>query len=101
MLFDGVLLASDYDGTLVGADGISDEVRRAIRFFISNGGRFTVCTGRTLLGFHAYSPEIINAPVVLANGGMTYDYARGEIAAFSGIDDEGIAPLRARMRAAK
>ena len=98
VLFDGVLLASDYDGTLVGADGISDEVRRAIRFFISNGGRLTVCTGRTLLGFHAYSPEIINAPVVLANGGMTYDYARGEIAAFSGIDDEGIAPLRAVMR---
>ena len=36
--------------------------------------------------------------MVLANGGMTYDYARGEIAAFSGIDDEGIAPLRAVMR---
>lgn len=99
MLFDGVLLASDYDGTLVGTGGISDDVRRAVRFFISNGGLFTVCTGRTALGFHAYSPDMINAPVILANGGMIYDYANDSLKAFHGIGAEGHKPLRELMRA--
>ena len=74
--FDGVLLASDYDGTLYDSHGIiTEEVRAAIRYFTDNGGRFTVCTGRSKQGFHAYSPDYINAPVLLANGAMAYDYA--------------------------
>ena len=64
MLFDGVLLASDYDGTLVPSDKqVTKGVRDALGFFIANGGRFTVSTGRSYLGFHSYSPDIINAPV--------------------------------------
>ena len=69
--FSGILLASDYDGTLAAGDGtIPERVRQAIRAFIAEGGRFTVSTGRTLLGFHAYDPELINAPAILANGGI-------------------------------
>lgn len=98
MRFDGVLLASDYDGTLAGASGVSEASRRAIHFFIGNGGRFTVCTGRTHLGFHAYSPDIINAPVLLANGGMAYDYAAGRVAISQAIGGEGVEPLRAVHR---
>ena len=75
--------------TLVGG------VKAALRFFEENGGRFTVCTGRCYLGFHAYSREIINAPVLLANGGMAYDYQRHTVVVDNGIGDEGIAPLRA------
>lgn len=98
MRFDGVLLASDYDGTLACSDGISGDVKRAIRFFIAGGGRFTVCTGRTRPGFHAYSPELMNAPVLLANGGTAYDYARERVAVDNGIGDEGLEPLRAVQR---
>ena len=89
MLFDGVLIASDLDGTLTSPTGeILPQVRDAIRYFIDNGGHFTVCTGRVYLGFHRYSPEIINAPVLLANGGMAYDYAQRKIAVFNGIGPE-------------
>ena len=99
MLFDGVLLASDYDGTLVPSDKqVTKGVRDALVFFIANGGRFTVSTGRSYLGFHSYSPDIINAPVLLANGGMAYDYAAKKIAVFDGIGDEGIEPMRAVAR---
>ena len=99
MLFDGVLLASDYDGTLVPSDKqVTKGVRDALGFFIANGGRFTVSTGRSYLGFHSYSPDIINAPVLLANGGMAYDYAAKKIAVFDGIGDEGIEPMRAVAR---
>ena len=98
-LFSGVLLASDYDGTLVPeTKQVTPGVKKALRFFIDNGGRFTVCTGRTYLGFHSYSPEIINAPVLLANGGMAYEYAKKEIVLCNGIGDEGSAPMRAVAR---
>lgn len=98
-LFDGVLLASDYDGTLVPASkSVTPGVKKALQFFEENGGRFTVCTGRCYLGFHSYSREIINAPVLLANGGMAYDYQANKIALCNGIGDEGIEPLRAVAR---
>ena len=100
MRFDGVLLASDFDGTLVPDDKrVTPEVRDALRYFIENGGRFTVSTGRTFLGFHGYSPEYVNAPVLLANGGMLYDYEKREILSFDGIGEEGIGVIRAVLRA--
>ena len=46
---DGVLLASDYDGTLC-QGGISDEVRQAICRFRDAGGRFGVVSGRDYAG---------------------------------------------------
>jgi len=73
--FSGILLASDFDGTLAdSAGGIPEKVRTKIKYFISGGGYFTVCTGRTKQGFHLYDGSIINAPVLLANGIMAYDY---------------------------
>lgn len=95
-LFDGVLLASDYDGTLVPDTKIvTPGVKKALQFFEENGGRFTVCTGRCYLGFHSYSRDIINAPVLLANGGMAYDYEKAAVTVDNGIGDAGIVPLRA------
>ena len=46
MRFKNVLLASDFDGTLADSSGkIPDGVISAIKYFMSEGGRFTVCTG--------------------------------------------------------
>lgn len=95
-IFSGVLLASDFDGTLsAGKAGIPDRVKKAVAEFTAEGGYFTVSTGRTYMGFHAYSPELINAPVMLANGGMIYDYEKKEIVALEGINTEAIDDLRA------
>ena len=81
MKFDNCLIASDYDGTLYNKEGvITPQVIEKIRYFIANGGRFTVSTGRTYQGFHAYDSAYINAPVLLANGGTGYDYAKNELA---------------------
>ena len=89
--FDGVLLASDYDGTLYDSCGIiTEEVRRAIRYFTDNGGCFTVSTGRSKQGFHAYSPDYINAPVLLANGAMAYDYANDETVFSDGVTEKDL-----------
>ena len=77
MKFENILIASDYDGTLYNDEGIiTAEVRDQIAYFIANGGRFTVSTGRTYQGFHAYEPSYINAPVLLANGAVAYNYEK-------------------------
>ncbi len=94
-IFSGVLLASDFDGTLSAGDaGIPERVRKAVAEFIAEGGYFTVSTGRTYMGFHAYDPQLINAPAMLANGGMIYDYKKEEIVALEGINTEALEDLR-------
>lgn len=76
--FDGVLFFSDYDDTLYNHRlEVSAENRAAIRYFIENGGRFSIATGRA---HRTFTPQIekegleFNAPVVLSNGAAIYDY---------------------------
>ena len=78
--FDGVLFFTDYDDTLYNAQlRVSEENRRAIRYFMEEGGRFSVATGRA---HRTFTPQIekeqleFNAPVVLSNGAAIYDYER-------------------------
>lgn len=74
-----MLLASDFDDTLCGSRReVSAENIAAIRYFIAQGGRFTVATGRAHRTFTPCVEIIpINAPVILANGAQLYDYAAG------------------------
>ena len=76
--FDGVLFFSDYDDTLYNSrHTVSPENRAAIHYFIRNGGRFPIATGRA---HRTFTPQIekehleLNAPVVLSNGAAIYDY---------------------------
>lgn len=92
--FSGVLIASDFDGTLTDSNG--QVVQRnvdAIKYYISEGGKFTVSTGRTKIGFHNYRKDIINAPVLLANGAMAYDYDLNNAVFTNGIEKENIGVL--------
>lgn len=74
--FDGVLLCTDLDGTLLRHDKtVSPENLRAIERFKAGGGKFTYITGR--LPF--FAPDIYklvqpNVPIGCANGGGVYDY---------------------------
>ncbi len=95
MKFKNVLLASDFDGTLKNDNGeITAEVKKAISDFINEGGKFTVCTGRIFQGFHLYNPEYINAPVLLGNGAMAYDYEKGKVIFNDAVGDEGLECIR-------
>lgn len=93
--FSGMLLASDYDGTLASSDGTISEInRKAIRYFTAEGGFFTVCTGRSKQGFHAFDKELMNAPVIVANGGMLYDYKLSRTVAVVAVDQTHISILK-------
>ena len=76
--FDGYLLVSDLDGTLIGRDhSVSDENVTAIREFVAEGGRFLGATGRTELNVRPYTVGIpLSSPWILYNGAAIYDWER-------------------------
>ena len=96
--FDGVLLASDFDNTLIYTSGalhsgqpippLSEENRRALEYFMANGGRFCVATGRALAAFEPLASLVpMNAPCVLCNGAAIYDFSSGEYLEFATLDE--------------
>ena len=76
--FEGKLILTDLDGTYLYDDHhISEENRKAVRYFMDNGGLFTVATGRSKAGMEHFFPELeINAPAILYNGSVIYDFSR-------------------------
>ncbi|MDO4491380.1 MAG: HAD-IIB family hydrolase [Lachnospiraceae bacterium] len=84
--FQQVLLMSDFDNTILNTEtarrnnlpvpDISDRNIEAIRYFIQEGGRFSVATGRGVTFFQEYVEKLpMNAPCVVFNGAAIYDYA--------------------------
>ena len=74
--FTGKLIISDLDGTLIPRGGvISEENRRAIAYFVEEGGLFSVATGRTPEAAEGYVEGLtLNAPGIFFNGAMLYDW---------------------------
>lgn len=87
--FDGVLLLSDFDNTLVYTEDallsggrlppLNSANREAIHYFMAEGGIFSVATGRALPSFAPIAPTLpMNGPTILFNGAALYDFAREE-----------------------
>lgn len=74
-LFSDVLLTVDYDRTLTAPDStIPKRNVEAIRYFMENGGAFTVNTGRSVPMTQAFRDVVpVNAPLLLYNGSAAYD----------------------------
>ncbi len=79
--FDGLLLLSDLDDTLLTTDKrVSEENARAIEYFKSEGGLFTFATGRVPTGARLMLKYVKpNAPMVCFNGAVVYDFEDGKI----------------------
>ena len=73
--FSDILLTVDYDRTLTAPDSsIPERNLRAIRYFIENGGTFTVNTGRSVPMTKVFRDIVpMNAPLLLYNGSAAYD----------------------------
>ena len=74
-IFSDVLLTVDYDRTLTAPDStIPERNLEAIRYFIDNGGAFTVNTGRSVPMTKVFRDRVpVNAPLLLYNGSAAYD----------------------------
>ncbi|MCL1881820.1 MAG: HAD family hydrolase [Oscillospiraceae bacterium] len=83
MKYAGTLLVTDADGTLFTDDKrILDVDKSAIDEFISEGGLFTIATGRGI-GLardvvDKIGTERLNAPAVIFNGAVVYDFANNK-----------------------
>lgn len=81
-MFSDVLLTVDFDLTLTAPDNtIPQRNLEAIRYFMENGGAFTVNTGRSLGMFRKYLDIVpVSAPLLLYNGSAAYDTTTGDFA---------------------
>ncbi len=89
--FQGMLILTDLDGTYLADDHhISPENKAAARYFMERGGLFTVATGRSKAGMEHFFPELcINAPAILYNGSVIYDFARQADVLDTCVEQEG------------
>ena len=80
-IFSDVLLTADYDRTLTAADStVPQRNLEAIRYFMENGGAFTVNTGRSLPMAKIFRDKLpVNAPLLLYNGSSAYDAEKEEL----------------------
>lgn len=76
--FDNILIVSDIDNTFLAiGGGLVQKNIDALRYFLSEGGKFTFATGRahgSLLNTIPIASEIMSAPGIMANGGYIYDF---------------------------
>lgn len=88
--FYGCILISDMDGTLLDNNGkLSHENKKAIDYFISKGGNFTLATGRMIASAGRFLDDInVTLPVILYNGAKIYDYKNNRVVYEKFIEDE-------------
>ena len=88
--FDGVLICTDLDGTLLKNDKtISDENVKAIEFFKENGGLFTFVTGRVPVTVDNICKMINpNISIGCVNGGGVYNYEEKEYQWLCALDSD-------------
>ena len=73
--FDGMLICSDFDGTLFSGSQISDATVEAIRYFQDNGGRFTITSGRYPAFLGKYKHHVCaNTYLIGLNGTIVSNY---------------------------
>ena len=87
-IFSDVLLTVDYDRTLTAPDSsIPARNLEAIRYFMDNGGAFTVNTGRSVPMYRSIWDKVpVNAPLLLYNGSAACDHDTGALSAIRPIE---------------
>ena len=87
-IYSDILLTVDYDRTLTGPDSqIPERNLEAIRYFIDNGGAFTVNTGRSMPMARPFMEKVpTNVPLLLYNGSAAYDTEKEELCFVHSID---------------
>ena len=79
-VFSGCLLACDIDGTLMANGKINSRNVEKIEYFMSEGGYFSLSTGRTVGAVGPVLSVIKRvSPSVVANGCMIYDYENKKV----------------------
>lgn len=94
--FHGILIATDLDGTLLRHDkSVSRENTEALDYFMSEGGLFTILTGRMPYALSGVLSQVkVNAPIGCGNGLCIYDTQKKEHLWKTCVGDKALAAAR-------
>ncbi len=88
--FDGILILSDWDGTLCYGKEIPESNVEKIRYFCREGGLFTVCTGRFFSHIEHFKDKVTpNTYVACLNGAYILDPRTKEVV-YEGVTGDEI-----------
>ncbi len=80
--FEKTVIVTDLDGTFLDErEGLVERNLKAIEYFKTNGGHFTIATGRVAEHARGAIPcvdTLVNMPAVTCNGACLYDFSTGE-----------------------
>ena len=96
-LFDGILICSDWDGTLYCNGTVPEGTKKAIEYFISEGGYFSITSGRApeFLNEHKHFVKP-NTYCICYGGSLICDIESGEVLR-EGYLDAGVVEIIDRM----
>lgn len=109
-IFDGILFLSDFDNTILYTAAalknggecpeMNERNIEALHYFMQEGGRFGVATGRAMAAFAQYAPLVpTNVPAVVNNGAGIYDYGKQEYVETLFLGESSRAHIQAIMDA--
>ena len=86
-------LISDMDGTLANSEHeVSEKNKAAIDYFINQGGKFAIATGRTQDNVGPYMQGLtVNAPCVFYNGGVLFDWNKQAFIKTAPVQEKNLA----------
>lgn len=95
-IFDGVLLACDYDGTLCGiGNTVLPRDIAAIRRFQAEGGTFVIATGRSHATFALQAKQLpLRHPTLLSNGATFCEMDTGHILFRHDLPDRAVEDMQ-------
>ena len=100
-IFKNYLLVSDIDGTLLDNGVIPQRNIEAIDYFIKESGKFSIASGRSIEAVRPiYKNSHSNAPCVVFNGAVVFDYNLDKIVCEIELDDQDkslLAPIMNRF----
>ncbi|MBR4762510.1 MAG: HAD-IIB family hydrolase [Clostridia bacterium] len=98
-IFNGCLLACDIDGTLISGEYLPERNVEMIKYFVSEGGAFSLSTGRTAAAISMITSKIdCISPSVLGNGSVIYDFKKNAAIAESCLPGEALLMAREVLR---
>ncbi len=99
--FNQYLIVSDLDGTFLGERGtLVPKNLKAIRYFVDNGGLFTIATGRDFRVLKYVFPnarDFISCPAILCNGCYLYDFNTERMQGVISLNKEELLPILDRI----
>jgi len=103
MKYSNKILLSDMDGTLLNSEyKVSERNREAITYFISEGGRFGIASGRGIKNAMSFLSGIpINFYSIFLNGSILYDTRTDQVVKTVHLNKGDVLPLLQKSLATK